>query len=444
MVMTAEQPDTGMVRYADAPDGASLGYVQSGIGGISVVAPLCFGTTIDGVSQAVGQQTFLNALAAAHQLVAYDQRGAGTSRPAGASRSWEQRARDCWAVVDAAAIERVVLYGVFDAGFTIAYAALQQPERVLGLIFNLVPPAGTPAWQQGGASGRLRDTWLGDGRLTAPERAVATLRGIGIATADAEALVGAWEDESMEQERELYRVADLSSLAPSLRARSLVIEPQRRPQIAGWGKALADLLPSACLMRPSRAGETLGGIHGFLAAVDLEHGHYASRLNPSFSAAVGATERAVTSLQRIVVPIVDSVSSERAAEMACRLGGPQGAEIVLVHVVEVPLTRALSDVGGEERTRGEKALNLGQAIVGHHGMRSRSRLLVERSAARGILRVVEEEGADVVVMARSGKQSRIPEDMSPTMREALHRAPCEVLVDQPSALRADAQQARFL
>jgi hypothetical protein len=75
-------------------------------------------------------------------------------------------------------------------------------------------------------------------------------------------------------------------------------------------------------------------------------------------------------------------------------------------------------------------------------MRSRSRLLFERSAARGILRAVEEEAADVVVMARSGKRSLIPGDVSPTMREVLRRTPCEVLIDQPSGAQVLAAGAR--
>jgi nucleotide-binding universal stress UspA family protein len=254
------------------------------------------------------------------------------------------------------------------------------------------------------------------------------------------ALAGASEaqtsEAAIEQDLRLLRHADLRPLAPSLTSRALVIEPQRRPMIAGWGESLARLLPRGRTIRPSGAGEMLGGIHGFLALVDIDEGHYASRLAPAFSEAVGATEHSVGALRRIVVPVVDSVSSERAAEMACRLGGPQQAEIVLLHVVEVPLTRALSDASDAERFRGEQALQLGQAIVGHHGMRSRARLLFERSASRGIVRVAGEEQADVIVMAMSEKRQPDPTQVSQTMRDVLRQAPCEVLIDQAQAVRA--------
>jgi nucleotide-binding universal stress UspA family protein len=116
--------------------------------------------------------------------------------------------------------------------------------------------------------------------------------------------------------------------------------------------------------------------------------------------------------------------------MACRLGAPQQAEIVLVHVVEIPLTRPLTDEDGPDRKRGEKALQVGHAIVSRHGMRSRGRLLFERSAAHGILRAATEDAADLIVMALSEKRHRDPTDIGSTMREVLRRAPCEVLIDQ--------------
>lgn len=424
------------VRYAPT-DGGRLAYHGLGTG-IAVIAPLCFGTTLAGLQSAIGQHSFLNAIGAGHELIAYDQRGAGGSRECAPVEDWQQRGADLWAVADAAGIERAVLYGVFDAGLTIAHAAAQQPDRVLGLIFNRVPPAIGVSETALGLTETLAESWFGDSKLPLRARALAALQGIGVGAADAEALVCAWETpeppSSPAQELQLLRNADLRPLAGSLTARSLVIEPQRPPAISGWGRTLSALLPNARLIRPGRAGEMLGGIHGFLALIDIDSGHYASHLAPDQSGAVGAAEHSVTSLQRIVVPVVDTVSSERAAEMACRLGGPQQAEIVLVHIVEVPLTRALAEQSGPERERGAKALHLGEAIVASHGMRSRARLLFERSASNGIVRVAKEECADLIVMARGEKRQTVPAEMSTTMREVLRHAPCEVLIDQAQGM----------
>src|SRR5581483_4779613 len=127
-------------RAAFSADGASLRYAERAGHGIAVVSPLSQGTTLAGLERAFGQRSFLDAAGAGHQLVLYDQRGAGGSAD-NEPQGWERRAADLWAVADAAGVERAVLYGVFDAGHTIAHAAALQPGRVLGLIFNRVPLA---------------------------------------------------------------------------------------------------------------------------------------------------------------------------------------------------------------------------------------------------------------------------------------------------------------
>jgi nucleotide-binding universal stress UspA family protein len=387
---------------------------------------------LDGLDSAYGQRSFLDAIGSGHELIAFEQRP--VSRLSGnAEDSWRQRGEDLWKVADAAGVERAVLYGVFDAGHTIAHAAALQPERVLGLIFNLVPPAIGVDDPHAGVQNSTAEEWFGHSGLTAGQRAEEALTAIGISRSDAGELAQGWEEtqpqEAKEAGFELLRRANLNDVAAELKARALVIEPQRRPTIAGWGKTLAAMLPQARLIRPSRAGETLGGIHGFLALIDIDEGHYASRVAADVSGAAGETAQAVAALRRIVVPVVDSLSSERAAEMACRLGGPQQAELVLVHVVEVPLSRPLVPEDTPERRRGERALQLGQAIATRHGMASSARLLFERSAAHGILRVARDESVDLIVMAFGEKRRVESAGFTSTMREVLRQAPCEVLID---------------
>jgi nucleotide-binding universal stress UspA family protein len=420
-------------RLASVDPDTMLAYSAAG-SGIAVIAPLCFGATLAGIRGAYGQRLFLDAVGSGHELITYDQRRAF---PTGmeAAAVWQRRGEDLWRVADAAGIERAVLYGDFDAGHTIAHAATQQPDRVLSLIFNLVPPAiGVPEGFMG-VPEPLAEEWFGDSPRSAGQRADGALRAIGIGASDAAELAATWEQtEPVGAEcpgAAFLRHADLRPLMGSLKSRSLVIEPLRRPLISGWGRSLAAMLPDSRLIQPARAGETLGGIHGFLAMVDFEEGHYASRVAAEMSGDVGATAQTVEALRRIVVPLVDTLSSERAAELACRLGGPQRAEIVLVHVVEIPLTRPLADEGGLDRKKGEKALQIGQAIVSRHGLRSREKLLFERSAAHGIVRAAQEENADLIVMAFSEKRRHDPTDQpGPTMREVLRRAHCEVLIDQ--------------
>lgn len=441
MAMTVPTIEEARTPEALVGDGARLGYCATGGTGVAVITPLSYGTTLDGLAQATTQNGFLRAIAGGHQLITYDQRGIGRSRAAGAPESWQQRGEDLWSVADAAGIERAVLYGVFDGGYTIAHAAAQQPDRVLGLIFNLVPPVfvATPDFAHG-IPAAVVDDWYGNRGQANPDGLLRAMRALGFGGADVDLLVSAWQEESsaevLDRLRALLSQADLRPLALSLPMRALVIEPQRRPAIVGWGRAMAELLSAATLLRPASAGESLGAIQGFLARVEIEQGRQASKISPNFSAALGAMERSVASLRRIVVPVVDDVSSERAAEMACRLGATQQAEIVLVHVVEVPHTRSLDDASADQLARGGQALQLGQAIAARHGLQSQTHLLVGRSAAREILRIAAEQHADLIIMARGEKRSLIPTDAGQTMQEVLRRAPCEVLIDQAQGVSA--------
>lgn len=423
----------GNIVQANARDGATLGYVDNHGRGVAILAALTYGATLAGLDQAYTQRSFLTAASTGHQLVAYDRRGFGSSMAAGAPASWQQLGDDLWSIADAAGIERAVLYGVFDSGYIIAEAARQRPERVLGLIFNRVPPVFAPKPDYPyGLPADVVAACFGDSSSSDRTGRANILRAIGIGEPDATALLSTWRGsttpETLDRMHGLMREADLRPLAALLRFHALVLEPHRRSIVSGWGQALANLLPDARLARPERAGEALGAMQGFLSVIEIEAGQFASHLSRLTSSAVEEAQRSVASLRRILVPVNSTADSERAAEMACRIGEAQLAEIVLVHVVEVPFTRPLANVTVEERERGLEVLRVGEAIADRHRMRSRTRLMSERSAAVGIIRAATEEQADVIVMALDEKRSRDAAEAGETPDEIMRRAPCEVLV----------------
>ncbi len=402
--------------------------------GLTIVDPLRYGVTLDAIAAAPGQQQFLSAMAAGFCLMMYDQRGSGGSARAGASSSWEERADDLWRVADDAGVERAVLYGVADAGHTVAHAALRQPERALGLIFNFVPLSFAASSAREGVARERVEPWFGAAGASRWS-ALSMMEDFGIAASDATESINAWgataQPGVLAQTQRLIASSELRSVLPRLAQPALVIEPQRRAMFLGWGESLAALLPNGRVARPARGIEMLGTIHAFLALLTADYGRRASQLSPALSRAVTRGEQSMRETRRIAVAVDDDVAAARAVELACRLGETQRAEIALIHVVHVPYALPLDQPPRDEVRRGERALSLGDAIVQRHGLPPPQRRLVRgRSVAGSILMTAEALGSDLIVIADRGATHRSGAGRSEVVDELLRRAPGKVVVDR--------------
>lgn len=145
---------------------------------------------------------------------------------------------------------------------------------------------------------------------------------------------------------------------------------------------------------------------------------------------VAAVRRSVAAMQRILVPVSGKIASERAVELACRLGAAQKSEIVLAYIIEVPFTLSLGTPVPAEEARGQEALRTAQFIVEQHGLPVRTKIIPHRYAWGGILYLVKEETADAIVMSVGAGRPGQAEGMSRTTQEILRRAECEVIVDK--------------
>ncbi len=410
--------------------GLAYGRIDQG-DGLAIIGAFPLGITLDGVDHTSTQRTFLEAMSVGHAFAAYDQRGSGGSAPLGATADWEQLGADLWAVADDAGFERAILYGVFDAAYTALQAAAMQPDRVLGLILNFMPPAFGRA---DGVPAELMQSWaLSTDPIEAqrfdPGR---MLQNLGLDEGDSAALNEAWLASTLPQTVQT-RTGMLQSFDPlpllrACQAPGLIIEPQRRVLFQGWGQAAAQAYPQAKLVRPSRGSEALGAIYAYLVLRSIEAGPLASRLSAGLSQTVAASEQAVRELDRIIVPVDGSVASGRAVNLASRLGEAQNAELVLLHVVAVPRARALDDPAPEDVAAGEAALQIGSAIAARHHVRWRTRLTYQREMVEGIVRVASEEEANLIVIANPAADAEGP--IGNIVEELLRRAPCEVLVDR--------------
>jgi nucleotide-binding universal stress UspA family protein len=136
----------------------------------------------------------------------------------------------------------------------------------------------------------------------------------------------------------------------------------------------------------------------------------------------------VSALHHILVPVSADISSEGAAELACRLGSSQKAEITLVFVVEVPWTLSLNTPLPEEYARGEEALRTAEFIIKQHGLPAHRRSIPARYAWGGILNLAREESVDAIVMTVGHGDPSAPDGLGRTAREVIKRAQCEVIL----------------
>jgi len=150
----------------------------------------------------------------------------------------------------------------------------------------------------------------------------------------------------------------------------------------------------------------------------------------------------VEGLPRILVPIVDAITSERAVELACRLRNGQKADLVLVHVIEVPNTLPLDAAMPDLDNMGREALEMGRVIAHRYGYNTRTYIVHHRHTAQGVLQVANEENVDAIVLCDGVEKSPVSRAWGKIDAEILRRANCEVFLDkvptatQPMALAA--------
>lgn len=133
---------------------------------------------------------------------------------------------------------------------------------------------------------------------------------------------------------------------------------------------------------------------------------------------------------RVLVPIIEEIPSEHAIELACRLGNGQKTELVLVHLIIVPLALPLDAPMPAQDEIAQHVIDLGCRLAEQFGCQSRTRLLRHRNAADGILQVAQQERVDAIVLGVGSERERIPGEWDQTSVEVMHRAECEVIVDK--------------
>ena len=139
---------------------------------------------------------------------------------------------------------------------------------------------------------------------------------------------------------------------------------------------------------------------------------------------------AVSAIKKIIVPTIGTTYSERAVEVACRLGEKQKAEIIVAYFIQIPFTLPLNAELERAEAVAKDVIQRGIEIVMHSNLPYRAVIARARQIEEGIIRLAREEDADLIIMGIRpviGLPERI---IGRTSEAVLQRAPCEVLIDR--------------
>ena len=151
---------------------------------------------------------------------------------------------------------------------------------------------------------------------------------------------------------------------------------------------------------------------------------------------VARARRSVSGIKRIMVPTRGAEHDERAVELACRLGQEQQSQIVLTYVLEIPLTLSLNTPLPQEEEKAQKAMQRSTEIVELHHLEAIPRVERDRQAGRGILRIAQDLGVDLVVIGMNPARSHFADPLGRTTETLLRNANFEVIVDKHPAAPA--------
>jgi nucleotide-binding universal stress UspA family protein len=151
------------------------------------------------------------------------------------------------------------------------------------------------------------------------------------------------------------------------------------------------------------------------------------------SAEVARAVHSVGAVRTILVPILEAYYSERAVELACRLGQFQKASIRLSYIVEVPRTLSLGVPLPTVEEQAAASLERAKQIVSMHDLRVDGEIVRAREAGEGIARAARDNDVDLVVLGISPGSGLLEGSTARAAESLLRQAPCEVIIDRLAA-----------
>jgi class 3 adenylate cyclase/pimeloyl-ACP methyl ester carboxylesterase len=262
--------ETPVIRYLKS-DGKDLAYQVAGAGSVGIVNVLELTVHLDLLWADPAWANQFERFGSLWRMALFQLRGVGLSEPVERRPTVEEQAEDIGRVMDAAGLDRAIVFGSFStAPGAVVFAAL-HPERVQALLlFDPIvsgPLADDPdlgGWRDAAEAHAWAEIWLsvadrwGTGAAVEGWNPVIisprTLRQVGLLerTGASRPVARAYVEATMR--------ADVSRIAPQVRAPTRVLHLQGNPLPEAVARHAASLFPDGelDLIPPSQAGMSWG------------------------------------------------------------------------------------------------------------------------------------------------------------------------------------------
>jgi nucleotide-binding universal stress UspA family protein len=166
----------------------------------------------------------------------------------------------------------------------------------------------------------------------------------------------------------------------------------------------------------------------FLTAMGLTF-WWMFRVPPPLPREAARAYHSVAAIRKILVPVLGTLVSERAVELAARVGERQRAEIILAYVVHIPWTLPLNARLPQQEERAQDAIKTAELLAERHNLPVRAYIVRHRMPIAAILHLVRKENVDVIVIGVSPRQPALRGQLRRMVPQLLRHISCELIID---------------
>lgn len=135
--------------------------------------------------------------------------------------------------------------------------------------------------------------------------------------------------------------------------------------------------------------------------------------------------------QKIMVALRDQASVESLIDLACQLANGMAAELIVLHVVEVPMLTPLSAEEAEIDRTGTEILGHAKIAAVKHSLRITPRLVRARQVGEAIVGEVHDQHVGLLIMGYHRPHTLGAVLLGTTIQYVANHAQCRVIVQIP-------------